>query len=88
MRLKRDCGASETTEMRQDARLIFCEEADQQTKRDEQEDSEGSHNGLAESAGKPVACEGRFIPTQNLGQDLLKFWLQLFESSALHSTKY
>ena len=52
---------------------MFCKEADQQTERDEQEDLEGSRIGLAESAGKPVACEGRFIPTQNLGQYLLKF---------------
>ena len=73
VRLKRDCGASETTEVRRDACLIFCKEADQQTVRDEQEDLEGSRIGLAESAGKPVACEGRFIPTQILGQYLLKF---------------
>ena len=73
MRLKRDCDVSETTDVRQDACLISCKEADQPTERDEQEDSEGSRNSLAESAGKPVACEGRFIPTQNLGQYLLKF---------------
>ena len=73
VRLKRDCDASETTEVRQDACLIFCKEANQQTERDELEDLEGSRIGLAESAGKPVACEGRFIPTQNLGQYLLKF---------------
>ena len=73
VRLKRDCVASETTEVRKDACLIFCREADQQPERGEQEDSEGSRSGLAESAGKPVACEGRFIPTQNLGQYLLKF---------------
>lgn len=73
VRLRRNCGASETTEVRQDAKLIFCQEADQQTERDEQEDLEGSRIGLAESAGKPVACEGRFIPTEILGQYLLKF---------------
>lgn len=68
MRLKRDCGASETTEVRQDACLIFCKEADQQTERDEQEDLEGSRNGLAESAGKPVTCGG------DLSQ--LKIWVK------------
>ena len=47
--------------------LIFCKEADQQTERDEQEDLEGSRNGLAESAGKPVACGG------DLSQ--LKIWV-------------
>ena len=73
VRLKWNCGASETTEERQEACLFFCKEADQQTERGEQQDLERSRNSLAESAGKPVACEGRFIPTQNLGQDLLKF---------------
>ena len=73
VRLKSVCGVSETTEVRQKARLFLCKEADQQAERDEQEDLERSCNSLAESAGKPVACEGRFIPTQNLGQYLLKF---------------
>ena len=73
VRLKWNCGASETTEVRQEACLFFVKEADQQTERGEQEDLDRSRNSLAESAGKPVACEGRFIPTQKLRQDLLKF---------------
>jgi hypothetical protein len=73
VRLKLNCGVSETTEVRQEACLFFCKAADQQTEQEEQEVLEGSRNSLAESAGKPVACEGRFIPTQNLGQYLLKF---------------
>ena len=73
VRLKRDWGASETTDLRQEARLSFCRKADQQREQDQQQKLEGSRNSLAESAGKPVACEGRFIPTQILGQYLLKF---------------
>jgi hypothetical protein len=68
VRLKQNCRASETTEVRQEACSFFCKEADQQTERDEQEDLEGSRNSLAESAGKPVACEG------DLSQ--LKIWVK------------
>ena len=49
---------SETPEMRQEVRLLFCRKADQQTEHEEQQKSERSRNSLAESAGIPAACEG------------------------------
>ena len=49
---------SETPEMRQDIRLLFCRKADQQTEHEEQQKLERSRNSLAESAGIHAACEG------------------------------
>lgn len=49
---------SETPEVRQEIRLLFCQKADQQTEYEEQQKLERSCNSLAESAGIPAACEG------------------------------
>lgn len=82
VRLKVERRTSDTPEIETGGLFVFCLAANQQTKNHKQQKWERSRNSLAESAGKPAAREGRFIPMEKLGQDLLKFWLHFFDDSA------
>ena len=53
---------SETPEVRQEVRLLFCRIADQPNEHEEQQKLERGRNSLAESAGIPAASEGVIYP--------------------------
>lgn len=67
MRLNQNEDETETPEMRQEVGVLFCEEADQQTRHEEQQKVERNRNSLAESAEMPAALSG------DLSQ--LKIWV-------------